>query len=63
VKNTVGITTAAGPTRPRGYQIPEEFAQRSLAAASATLQQPEGCALSPKQQTTNKGTKTNIKFS
>jgi transposase InsO family protein len=46
-----------------GYQTPEEFAQRSLAAASATLQQPEGCALSPKQQTTNKGSKTNTKLS
>jgi uncharacterized protein YndB with AHSA1/START domain len=29
------------------YQTPVEFAQRSLAAASATLRQPQGCALSP----------------
>jgi transposase InsO family protein len=27
------------------YQTPVEFAQRSLAAASATLRQPPGCAL------------------
>ena len=27
------------------YQTPVEFAQRSLAAASATLRQPQGCAL------------------
>ena len=46
-----------------GYQTPEEFAQRSLAAASATLRQPEGCAPSPKQQTKNKRSKTNPKLS
>lgn len=30
------------------YQTPVEFAQRSLAVASATLQRPQGCAPSPK---------------
>jgi transposase InsO family protein len=35
------------------YQTPEEFAQRSLAAASATLRQPQGCALPTDQITTN----------
>jgi hypothetical protein len=35
------------------YQTPVEFAQRSLAAASATLRQPQGCALSPEHQTNN----------
>jgi transposase InsO family protein len=35
------------------YQTPGEFAQRSLAAASATLRQPQGCATSPKHRTHN----------
>jgi transposase InsO family protein len=35
------------------YQTPGEFAQRSLAAASATLRQPQGCAPSPEHQTSN----------
>ena len=35
------------------YQTPEEFAQRSLAAASATLRQPQGCALPTHHITTN----------
>jgi len=35
------------------YQTPAEFAQRSLAAASATLQQPQGCASPPEHQTHN----------
>jgi transposase InsO family protein len=33
------------------YQTPEEFAQRSLAAASATLRQPPDCATSCQNQT------------
>ena len=33
------------------YQTPEEFAQRSLAAASATVRQPPGCAPSREKQT------------
>jgi transposase InsO family protein len=35
------------------YQTPEEFAQRSLAASSATLRQPPGCALPINQIPTN----------
>ena len=35
------------------YQTPVEFAQRSLAAASATLRQPQGCALPTHRSTTN----------
>ena len=35
------------------YQTPVEFAQRSLAAASATLRQPQGCALPTDHITTN----------
>jgi transposase InsO family protein len=35
------------------YQTPVEFAQRSLAAASATLRQPPGCALPTHHSTTN----------
>ena len=35
------------------YQTPAEFAQHSLAAASATLQQPQGCASSLEHQTHN----------
>jgi transposase InsO family protein len=35
------------------YQTPEEFAQRSLAASSATLRKPPGCALPTDQITTN----------
>ena len=35
------------------YQTPVEFAQRSLAAASATLRQPQGCALPAHPITTN----------
>ena len=42
--------------RPRSslhYQTPVEFAQRSLAAASATLRQPQGCALPTDHIATN----------
>lgn len=39
-----------------GYQTPKEFAQRSLAAASATLRQPPGCTLPLDQQTNNPNT-------
>ena len=35
------------------YQTPAEFAQHSLATASATLQQSQGCASSPEHQTHN----------
>ena len=35
------------------YQTPVEFAQRSLAAASATLRQPQGCALPTDHIATN----------
>lgn len=35
------------------YQTPVEFAQRCLAAASATLRQPQGSALPPEHQTHN----------
>ncbi len=45
------------------YQTPVEFAQRSLAAASATLRQPQGCALSPEHQTHNQTPETNQKLS
>jgi transposase InsO family protein len=44
-------------------QTPVEFAQRSLAAASATLRQPQGCALSPEHQTNNQTPETNPKLS
>lgn len=44
-------------------QTPVEFAQRSLAAASATLRQPQGCALSPEHQTNNPNPETNEKLS
>jgi putative transposase len=45
------------------YQTPEEFAQRSLAAACATLRQPQGCAPSPENQTHNQTPQTNQKLS
>jgi putative transposase len=45
------------------YQTPAEFAQRSLAAASATLRQPQGCALLPNHQTHNQTPETNQKLS
>lgn len=45
------------------YQTPMEFAQRSLAAASATLRQPQGCALSPEHQTHNQTHEPNRKLS
>ena len=45
------------------YQTPVEFAQRSLAAASATLRQPQGCALSPEHQTHNQTPEPNQKLS
>ena len=35
------------------YQTPVEFAQRSLAAASAPLRQPQGCALPTRHITAN----------
>ena len=46
-----------------GYQTPVEFAQRSLAAASATLRQPQGCALSPEHPTHNPNPEPNQKLS
>ena len=45
------------------YQTPVEFAQRSLAAASATLRQPQGCAPSPEPPTNNPNSETNQKLS
>ena len=45
------------------YQTPEEFAQRSLAAASATLRQQQGCAPSPRNQTNHQPPQTNQKLS
>jgi putative transposase len=45
------------------YQTPVEFAQRSLAAASATLRQPQGCAPSTDPQTHNTNPETNEKLS
>lgn len=45
------------------YQTPAEFAQRSLAAASATLRQPQGCALPTHHITTNPQPETNQKLS
>ena len=45
------------------YQTPMEFAQRSLAAASATLRQPQGSALLPKHQTNHTKPETNEKLS
>ena len=45
------------------YQTPVEFAQRSLAAASATLRQPQGCTPSPEYQTNNQTPGPNQKLS
>ena len=45
------------------YQTPEEFAQRSLAAASAPLRQPPGCAPSTDHQTHNQTPETKQKLS
>jgi len=45
------------------YQTPVEFAQRSLAAASATLRQPPGCALPTDQPTTNPNPENQPKLS
>ena len=45
------------------YQTPEEFAQRSLAAASATLRQPPGCALPIHQSTLNPNPENQPKLS
>ena len=45
------------------YQTPAEFAQRCLAAASATLRQPQGSALSPEHQTNNPNPETHEKLS
>ena len=45
------------------YQTPEEFAQRSLAAASATLRQPQGCALSTDPITINPNPENHQKLS
>jgi transposase InsO family protein len=45
------------------YQTPAEFAQRSLAAASATLRRPQGCAPSPEPQTHNPNPETHIELS
>jgi transposase InsO family protein len=44
-------------------QTPVEFAQRSLAVASATLRQPPGCALPSDQITTNPNPKNQRKLS
>jgi transposase InsO family protein len=44
------------------YQTPVEFAQRSLAAASATLRRPQGCAL-PTEPPLNNQPETNEKLS
>ena len=41
------------PHSPLEYQTPVESAQRSLAAASATLRQPQGCALPTNHITPN----------
>ena len=46
-----------------GYQTPVEFAQRSLAAASATLRQPQGCALPTDHLTTNPNPENQQKLS
>jgi transposase InsO family protein len=45
------------------YQTPVEFAKRSLAAAFATLRQPQGCALPIHPITTNPNPETNQKLS
>jgi len=45
------------------YQTPVEFAQRSLAAASATLRQSQGCALSTDHITTNPNLEAQPKLS
>jgi putative transposase len=45
------------------YQTPVEFAQRSLAAASATLRQPQGCALPTHHITTNPPPEIHTKLS
>ena len=45
------------------YQTPVEFAQRRLAAASATLRQPQGGALSTEHQTHNQTPEPNQKLS
>ena len=45
------------------YQTPVEFAQRSLAAASAPLRQPPGCALPNDQITTNPNPENQQKLS
>jgi transposase InsO family protein len=45
------------------YQTPEEFAQRSLAAASATLRQPPGCAPSTSPITINPNPENQQKLS
>jgi len=44
-------------------QTPVEFAQRSLAAASATLRPPQGCTLPPEHQTHNQTPEPNQKLS
>ena len=45
------------------YQTPVEFAQRSLAAASAPLRQPQGCTPSPEQPTHNPNPENHKKLS
>ncbi len=55
-----------GQERPHSsldYQTPVEFAQRSLAAASATLRQPQGCALPSEHQTNQTKPENNEKLS
>lgn len=49
------VFITAQPAKPKKGQ-PKEFAQRSLAAASATLRQPPGCTLPLDQQTNNPNT-------
>jgi len=51
------------PQSSLNYQTPVEFAQRSLAAASATLRQPLGCALPADQITTNPNPENRPKLS
>ena len=45
------------------YQTPVEFAQRSLSAASATIRQPQGCALPTGHITTNPNPENQRKLS
>ena len=53
----------ARPHSSLDYQTPVEFAQRSLAAASAMLRQPQGCALATDHITTNPNPENQPKLS